>query len=335
MSRRAASRRLSMSTASLNGIAREVFRIEADAIRALGKNIGKSAFVKAVTLLYACKGHVVVTGVGKSGHVGRKIAATLASTGTPAFYLHAAEAVHGDLGMIGGADIILALSYSGETDELRALLPALRRMGNLMVAVTGNPRSSLARSSDAVLDIHVRQEACPMDLAPTASTTVTLAMGDALAVALLKLRKFTRRDFAKFHPHGTLGRKLLTRVSDVMHTGKAVPVVKSSATMSEVIVEISGKRLGLTTVLDGRGRIAGVITDGDLRRGLQTHEDFMRARAGEVCSRNPKTISKDSLATRALAVMEANAITSLIVADSRGRIHGCIHIHDLLKAGIV
>lgn len=313
--------------------ARRVLRVETEAVRALVPRVGKS-FVAAVETLYACKGRVVVTGVGKSGTIGRKIMATLASTGTPALFLHAVEALHGDLGMVTKDDVILVVSYSGETAELATLLPAFRRLGGPLIALTGNPRSTLARQADIVLDVHVKKEACPMNLAPTASTTATLALGDALAVALFKLRGFTAKDFAQVHPSGALGKKLLTRVSDLMHTGAAVPRVGRETPMRDAIVEMTAKRLGFTTVVDARGRALGIITDGDLRRRLQREGDFLDVPAGQMCSGAPKAISKDALAVRALAVMEKNSITSLLVLDEHKRLFGCIHVHDILKSGV-
>ena len=313
--------------------ARRVLRVEADVVRALVPRIGKS-FVEAVDILYSCKGRVVVTGIGKSGTVGRKIMATLASTGTPALFLHAVEALHGDLGMVTRDDVILAVSYSGETAELATLLPAFRRIGGPLIAITGNLRSTLAKYADVVLDVRVKKEACPMNLAPTASTTATLALGDALAVALFKLRGFTPKDFARIHPSGTLGRKLLTRVSDLMHAGHAVPCVTAKTPMREAILEMTAKRLGFTTVVDQNRRALGIITDGDLRRHLQKGGDFLNLPAGSLCTKSPKTISKNALAAQALAIMEKNTITSLLILDDRRRVFGCIHIHDILKSGV-
>ncbi len=308
-------------------------RIEADSVRALSPRLGK-AFVAAVETISKCEGHVVVTGIGKSGMVGRKIMATLASTGTPALFLHAVEALHGDLGMVRKEDVILAVSYSGATDELTTLLPAFRRLGVPVIAMTGNLKSKLARHADIVLDVRVKKEACPLNLAPTASTTATLALGDALAVALFKLRGFTPKDFAQVHPSGSLGKKLLTHVSDLMHSGGSFPQVTEDTPVRGAILEMTAKRLGFTAVVDSRGRAVGIVTDGDLRRLLQSKTNFMDMPAGQICTKNPKWISKDSLATQALAVMEANSITSLLIADSDGRLTGCVHIHDILKAGV-
>lgn len=326
-------RRPQAGPASILQEARRVLRVEADAVRSLVPRVGPS-FAAAVETLYACKGRVVVTGIGKSGTIGRKIMATLASTGTPALFLHAVEALHGDLGMVTKEDVILVVSYSGETAELAVLLPAFRRMGAPLIAMTGNPKSTLARHADIVLDVRVKKEACPMNLAPTASTTATLALGDALAVALFKLRGFTPKDFARVHPSGALGKKLLTRVADLMHTGNAVPQIRIDATMREAIVEISAKRLGFTAVVDPDGRAVGIVTDGDLRRHLQLDGNFLDTPAGRMCTPSPKSISKDALATEALAVMEKNSITSLLILDDRRRLFGCIHVHDILKSGV-
>jgi len=307
--------------------------VESDAIRALIPRLGTN-FVRAVEVLFSCKGRVVVTGIGKSGTIGRKIMATLASTGTPALFLHAVEALHGDLGMVRKEDVILVVSYSGETEELSTLLPAFRRLGVPLIALTGNSRSTLARLADVILDVRVSKEACPMNLAPTASTTATLALGDALAVALFKLRKFTPKDFAQIHPSGSLGKKLLLRVSDLMHSGAAVPRVLATTPMREAIPEMTAKRLGFTVVVDSKDRVLGIITDGDLRRHLQSESDFLDLAAGRMCTRLPRTISADALAAHALSIMEKNAITSLIILDGHKRLFGCIHIHDILKAGV-
>ena len=313
--------------------ARRVRRVEADAIRAILPRIGRP-FVAAVETLHACRGRVVVTGVGKSGAVGRKIMATLASTGTPALFLHAVEALHGDLGMATKDDVVLVVSYSGETAELTTLLPAFRRLGCPLTAITGTLRPTPPKFSDIAPNAPGKKRACQINLAPPASTPATLALGDALAVALLKLRGFTPRDFAQVHPSGALGRRLLTRVSDLMHTGPAMPKVDRRATMREAIVEMTAKRLGFTSVLDGAGRALGVITDGDLRRHLQRGGDFLDLPAERLCTRSPKSISKDALAAQALAIMEKNSITSLLILDDRKRVFGCIHIHDILKAGV-
>ena len=308
--------------------------IEARAVQALiGRLDGR--FTQAVDLLASCKGKVVVSGMGKSGLIGQKIAATLASTGTPSFFLHPAEGVHGDLGMVARRDALIAISNSGETKEILQLLPYIERMGIPTVALTGKTGSTLAKHSDVVLDISVSEEACPMGLAPTASTTATLAMGDALAVALLQKRGFKSEDFAQFHPGGTLGRRLLVKVRDLMHVGDEVPQVQEGATASSAISEMSAKKLGMTTVIDRTGALLGVITDGDLRRFVQRGGDVIKATAATLSSRTPRTIGPDDLAARAVEVMERYSITTLVVMEGERRILGVIHLHDLLKNGIV
>jgi arabinose-5-phosphate isomerase len=310
-----------------------VLRLEAESISALRARLDDS-FARAVELMYGCRGRVIVTGMGKSGLIGRKIAATLASTGTPAYFLHPAEGVHGDIGMVAKDDLILALSNSGETDEVLAVLPAIKRLAVPLILLTGGPGSTLARQADVILDVGVAEEACPMNLAPTSSTTAALAMGDALAMALLDLRGLGPDDYAALHPRGALGWRSLFRVRDLMHTGHALPVVRETATMKEAIEEMSAKRLGMTTVVDGSGRLVGVITDGDLRRQQLSHGTLLDRRAGECMTANPKRIGADELAARALAVMEG-AITSLVITDDAGRPGGVIHIHDILRAKIV
>lgn len=313
---------------------RRVLEIEARAIAGLIERLDHR-FTEAVELLYGCAGKVVVTGMGKSGLIGQKIAATLASTGTPAFFLHPAEGIHGDLGMLARRDALLAISNSGETEEVLKLLPFVKRLNIPVIAFTGRAQSTLAKNSEVVLDVSVNEEACPMGLAPTASTTATLAMGDALAIALLQKRGFKEDDFAQFHPGGTLGRRLLLKVRDLMHQGPAVPRVGHQATAREAILEMTGKKLGMTTVVDGQERLLGVITDGDLRRFLEKGTDLVKATAGDLASRNPKTIGPDDLAARAVQIMEQYAITSLVVLESDRRIAGVIHLHDLLKSGVV
>jgi len=313
--------------------ARRVLAIECAAIEAVAARLDE-AFARAVELIAGSRGKVVVTGMGKSGHVCRKMAATLASTGTPAFFLHAAEALHGDLGMLARGDLLLAVSNSGETREILDLLPLAKRLGLPLVAMTGRVDSTLGRAADVVLDVSVAEEACPMGLAPTASTTVTLALGDALAVALLEQRHFRSEDFAALHPAGTLGRKLL-RVGDLMHTGAALPAVTAEATMRDTLLEITSKRLGVACVTGAGGRLVGVVTDGDLRRALAEPGDILARRAERVMSTQPKTIDAEALAATAVATMERHAITSLVIVDATRRPRGVIHLHDLLRAGVV
>jgi len=317
----------------LLAMADRVLRLEAESITALRARLDER-FVEAVGLLRRCRGRVIVTGMGKSGIIGRKIAATLASTGTPAYFLHPAEGVHGDIGMMAREDVVLALSNSGETDEVLAVLPAIKRLGVPLVLLTGSPGSILARQSDVVLDVGVTEEACPMNLAPTSSTTAALAMGDALAMALLDVRGVRAEDYAALHPRGALGWRSLFRVRDLMHVGDALPVVKDSATMKEAIEEMSAKRLGMTTVVDGAGRLVGVITDGDLRRQQLAHGALLDRRAGDCMTADPKRIGADDLAARALALMEG-VVTSLVITDDTGRPAGVIHIHDILRAKIL
>ena len=316
--------------------AKQVLRIEAKAIEQLVERINEQ-FVRAVELILACQGKVVVTGVGKSGLIGQKIAATMASTGTPAFFLHPTEGSHGDLGMLEKRDIIVALSNSGETDELSQILPLIKRHGNKLIVLTGGLTSTLARAGDVVLDVSVQEEACPLGLAPTASTTAALAMGDALAVALLEQRGFKKEDFAILHPAGKLGKRLLLKVRDLMHTGEGFPKVYEDALMKEAVVEITSKRLGVTAVVNAHEELVGVITDGDLRRALERFPDLLRRQAAEAMTRNPKGIEADALAVQAVQQMEEHAITALIVLDKAGEKipRGIIHLHDLLKAGVV
>jgi arabinose-5-phosphate isomerase len=337
-SEKVSARALSGSSERANGGSvaggRRVLKIEARAVQALVDRLD-AQFDKAVDLLLRCKGKVVVSGMGKSGLVGQKIAATMASTGTPAFFLHPAEGIHGDLGMLGRADVLIAISNSGETQEILQLLPYVERMGIPVVSMTGRMTSTLAKNSDVALDVSVSEEACPMGLAPTASTTATLAMGDALAVVLLQKRGFNQEDFAQFHPGGALGRRLLVRVRDVMHGAAEMPMVSEAVPATAAILEITAKKLGMTTVTDGQGKLAGIITDGDLRRFLQQGGDFAKATAGELASRNPKTIGPDDLAAKAVERMERYAITTLVVTEGERKIFGVIHLHDLLKHGIV
>jgi len=313
--------------------ARRVFDIEIAALRAVLARFD-SGFVRALDLLEGCRSKVVVTGMGKSGIIGRKIAATLSSTGTPALFVHAAEAAHGDAGVFVRGDVIIALSTSGET-EIVQLLPLMKRLGVSLIAMTGKPDSTLGRAAEVVLDVSVPEEACPMGLAPTASTTVALVVGDALAVALLERKGFGVDDFAVLHPAGALGRRFLT-VGDVMHVGAAVPLVGLATPLRDTILEITGKRFGVAGVVDGNGLLLGVITDGDLRRAWERNVDIAAARAADVMTRDPKTITAGALAAQAVAVMERHAITSLfIVAAEEARPVGLIHLHDLLRAGVV
>lgn len=315
--------------------ARRVFETERDGLRAVAARVD-GAFSDACQRILGCTGRVVCTGMGKSGHIARKIAATLASTGTPAFYVHPGEAAHGDIGMVTDADIVLALSYSGESDEILLLLPALKRQGNLVIAMTGRPESSLAREADLHLDVSVPAEACPLSLAPTSSTTASLAMGDALAVALLEARGFTADDFARSHPAGALGRRLLLRITDVMHAGDEVPRVRPDASISEALVEITRKRLGMTAVADDAGHLLGLYTDGDLRRSLDDdHVDLRNTRIDAVMTRSPRTIGADALAVEAAQLMETHKINALLVVDDGQRLVGALNIHDLLRARVV
>lgn len=313
--------------------AREVLAAEAAAISGLQERIGPE-FEKAVEMLAMCKGRLVVTGMGKSGLICRKLAATFSSTGLPSLFLHPAEAIHGDLGVVVAGDLVLAISNSGETGEILRLLEMLKRLNVPLITLTGNPNSSLARHSEVVLDVSVAKEACPMNLVPTASTTAALAMGDALAMCVMEKRGFREEDFARLHPGGKLGRKLM-KVSELMRTGDAVPRVQTATPMKDVIYEMSKKGIGITSVLDADGRVAGVISDGDLRRHLEQDAQLLSRTAGECMTRNPKTISGEELATRALYLMEEKKITSLLIVDSAGRIQGVIHLHDLWRTELI
>jgi arabinose-5-phosphate isomerase len=315
--------------------AKKVIRIEAEALLALADSIN-GEFERAVDLILASHGRVVVTGMGKSGLIGQKIASTMASTGTPAFFLHPAEGIHGDLGMIMKGDVVIALSNSGETEEVLRILPVIKRLGASLIVMAGNPDSTLSRTGDVFLDISVKEEACPLGLAPTASTTATLAMGDALAVALLLKRGFRAEDFALFHPGGALGKKLILRVEDLMHSGADMPLVASNALMRDALFTITAKGLGITGVTDAHGAMIGVITDGDLRRALEKGIDILNSSAGELMTARGKRINRLELAARALQQMEQFSITSLFVfADDEAMSPvGIIHLHDLLKAGI-
>ncbi len=315
-------------------LGRQALATEAKAISALIPRLDQ-AFVRACRLCLQCKGRVVVTGMGKSGHVGSKIAATLASTGTPSFFLHPAEAGHGDIGMITRQDVVLAISNSGETAEIATLVPHILRLGVPLITFTGNADSTLARAATVNVDISVPEEACPLNLAPTASTTATLAMGDALAVALLKCRGFTEEDFARSHPGGSLGRRLLLHVEDIMRKGKDVPMVTADTLLADGLMEMSRKALGMTTIVDSGQRVVGVFTDGDLRRVLDKQVDVHRTRMGEVMTKGGKSIHPKELAAEAVHLMELHAITALPVVDADGVLVGALNVHDLLRAGVV
>lgn len=315
-------------------LARKTFEIEAAAVLGLVGRLGDE-FAQAVELMLQCRGRVVVMGMGKSGHIGRKIAATLASTGTPAMFVHPAEASHGDLGMIKAIDVVLAISNSGESAELTMILPVLSRQGVPMVAITGGAQSTLARHARVTLDSSVAQEACPLNLAPTASTTAQLALGDALAVALLDARGFKEEDFARSHPGGALGRKLLTHVSDVMRSGDAVPQVLADTSFTDLMREMSAKGLGASAVVDGSRRVLGIFTDGDLRRLVEKGVDLRTSKAGDVMRANPRTIQPDSLAVEAVALMEQHRITSVLVVDDAGVLCGALNTNDLMRAKVI
>lgn len=306
----------------------------AGAVRALADRLG-DAFTQAVGLILASRGRVIVSGVGKSGHIGRKFAATLASTGTPAYFVHAAEAAHGDLGMITADDVLIALSYSGSGEELLKIVPLIKRQGARLIALTGNPDSPLAREADVHLDGAVREEACPLNLAPTASTTAALALTDALAVALLDARGFGADDFARSHPGGALGRRLLTHVSDVMRSGTAVPRVPEGALLADALMEMTRAGMGMTAIIGDDGRIVGIYTDGDLRRSLASGCDFGTARVADVMSRGPRTIAPEALAVQAAEMMERLRISQLLVADPAGRLVGALNHHDLMLAKVI
>jgi arabinose-5-phosphate isomerase len=316
-------------------LGRDVLATEAAAISALSARLG-APFLAAARTLFECRGRVVVIGIGKSGHIARKIAATLASTGTPAFFVHAAEASHGDLGMITADDVVLLLSNSGETDELVSLLPHLKRQGAQLIALTGSEQSSLAQAADVHLDASVDAEACPLGLAPTASTTAALALGDALALTLLDARGFSVEDFARSHPGGSLGRRLLTHVRDVMRSGTDVPAVSLAATLADAVMEMSGKGMGMTAVIDAEGRVEGIFTDGDLRRCLARVGDFRVARVADLMTRQPRSIGPDRLAIECVELIEATPkVSVLLVVDAERRLLGALHLHDLFRARVV
>ena len=314
--------------------ARQTLQIEADALIGLRSQLGQE-FADAVSLMLSCRGRIVVCGLGKTGHVARKIAATLASTGSPSFFLHAAEAIHGDLGMVGAEDLLIALSYSGTGQELLTILPSVHRIGVKVIAITGNPQSELARLADVHIDASVAQEACPLNLAPTASTTAALALGDALAVACLQARGFGPDDFARSHPGGSLGRRLLTRVADIVRRDAAVPTVPEAATIFEALEEISRKGMGMTAVLDTQGRAVGIFTDGDLRRLIERRGDIRGLTIAEGMSRNPRHIAADALAVDAALTMDNGRLNQMLVADDQGRLIGALHMHDLMAAKVI
>ncbi|MFM2446384.1 MAG: hypothetical protein RI936_831 [Pseudomonadota bacterium] len=315
-------------------LAREVLAIEGEALAALAARLDGS-FLAAVRLLLACRGRVVVSGVGKSGHIARKIAATLASTGTPALFVHAAEAAHGDLGMVTRQDVFVGMSYSGETSELLTIVPVLKREGTPLVAITGNPASSLAQTADVHLDVHVDKEACPLNLAPTSSTTAMLALGDALAIACLDARGFGPEDFARSHPGGALGRRLLLHVADVMRTGADVPVVVEGASVMEAVHEITRKKIGMTAIVRGDGTVAGIFTEGDLRRLIERVGDVREVPISEVMTRTPTAIAPEALAAEAAELLDRTLRNQLLVVDSQGRLAGALHVHDLMAAKVI
>src|SRR5450830_463955 len=317
-------------------LARTTLQIESDAIVALHARLATDDSVgRAVAMLLQCKGRVVVSGIGKSGHIARKIAATLASTGTPAMFVHPAEAAHGDLGMITPQDAFIAISYSGESTELMAILPIIKRMGTPLIAMTGKPASSLAVMADVHLDVSVEKEACTINLAPTASTTVTLALGDALAVALLDARGFKEEDFARSHPGGALGRRLLTHVRDVMRSGAAVPAVSLDASLSQALLEITEKGMGMTAIVDADRHPVGVFTDGDLRRMIEKVQDFTKVMIRDVMHANPRRVRAEQLAVDAVAIMEEHRINQMLVVDADDKLVGALHIHDLTRAKVI
>lgn len=311
-----------------------VIETEAQAVFELSKRVDAN-FEKACRLMLACQGRIVVTGMGKSGHIGKKIAATLASTGSPAFFMHPGEASHGDLGMITRQDVVLAISYSGTTREISTLLPLLKRLEVPLISLTGNNESILAQHADVNLDISVKQEACPLGLAPTTSTTVTLVLGDALAIALLQARGFSAEDFALSHPGGALGKRLLLRIDELCHKGRELPLSREQDTISQALIEVTNKKLGMTCVVDAQGRLQGVYTDGDIRRSLTSQCDINTTRLTEVMTKNCQTVQKNLLAAEALAIMQKHSISALVAVDEQMRPYGVVHLHDLLKAGVI
>ncbi len=325
---------MSKEAEKLRALGLAVIETECQAITALSKQINDN-FVQACELMLKCEGRIVVIGMGKSGHIGNKIAATLASTGSPAFFVHPGEASHGDLGMITAKDVVLALSNSGETDEILTILPLIKRLKVPFITLTGNPNSSLAQAASVNIDVGVEKEACPLGLAPTSSTTAALVMGDALAIALLEARGFSAEDFARSHPGGQLGRRLLLLTRDIMHTGEELPIVPITATLSEALIEMSRKGFGMTAVVDNNGQVKGIFTDGDLRRMLDRHFDVHTTMIKEVMTKSFKKVSADNLAVDALSLMQTHKITALLVLDAAGSLIGVLHMHDLLRARVV
>lgn len=316
-------------------LGREVLLHESQAVAKLAGELDSKRFARAVELLLNCRGRVVVSGIGKSGHVGRKIAATLASTGTPAFFVHAAEAAHGDLGMITAEDVVIGISYSGSTAELLTIVPVIKREGASLISITGNPESALAKNADVNLNVHVDFEACPLNLAPTSSTTATLAMGDALAVACMHAKGFTKEDFARSHPGGALGRRLLTHVSDVMRKGEAVPSVRADVTVLDAVREITKKHIGMTAVVDDNGHLTGIFTEGDLRRLIEARGDIRNIKIAEVMTKTPATIAPEAMAASAAKILDERLINQLLVIDADGRLVGALHIHDLMSSKVI
>lgn len=315
-------------------LGREVLTQEAEALTHIADVLGDE-FTDAVSRILHCQGRLIVSGVGKSGHIGRKLAATFASTGTPAYFVHAAEAAHGDLGMITSADVVLAISYSGETNELLTIVPTLKREGATLIAMTGNPNSSLARYADVHLNCHVTREACPLNLAPTSSTTATLALGDALAVACLSAKGFTKEDFARSHPGGALGRRLLIHVQDIMRTGEDVPAVRQDVSVLDAVREITKKHIGMTAVVDDAGRVTGIFTEGDLRRLIERIGDIRAIVMEDVMTRTPKTIAPEELAASAVKLLDTHHCNQLLVVDKDGKLIGALHLHDLMTAKVL
>ena len=323
-----------MNTEKFKTLGKAVIETERSAVADLSDRIDDK-FVKACNIMLGCQGRVIVIGMGKSGHIGNKIAATLASTGTPAFFVHPGEASHGDLGMITNNDVVMVLSNSGETDEVVALLPVIKRLNTPMIALTGNPESTLAKAANVNIDVSVKKEACPLGLAPTASTTATLVMGDAIAIALLDARGFGENDFALSHPGGTLGRRLLLHVSDIMHTGDEIPKVGEQALLRDALIEMTQKGLGVTTIVDNDDNVSGIFTDGDVRRALDSNIDIKNCLVKDVMTKHGKTIKANDLAASALALMETHRINALVVVDDNEKLIGILNMHDLLRARVV